>query len=494
MAVTETEIIEYVMSHPDTVGMVVTPDSKPSFVQRLFGTSQAVTADPRRVTTGTGYSAKGTIQPGEAVGVELGSSRGGLIRDVVPALGNRRQASAIYDEMANSDAAVDVSLRAAKMPVMGADYFVEPFDPSPEAQDIAEFVQYNLLEGAGSPFLNVLEDILRMYEHGFSVLEKVYEEREWAPRRTNANRRKYTMLRKLAPRPSLTVSGFEYDDNGGPVAITQQAVQGDDQPKEVKIEIEKLIIFTYNRKGGNLEGKSLLRTAYRPWYFKTNLYNIDGIQKERHGMGFPVVELPAGYTKKDKDAAKELVRNIRTNEHGGAVLPPGWKLSFLELPGQPVDVMRSIEHHNGTIMLNTMTQFLLLGLEGTGGGRATSGSHQDMFTKSLRYITNQICDAINLYCIPYLVGYNFTTDKFPKLKARNIGETKDLQQWASAMANLAAQGLVNYTSETEQWIRTIIDAPLTPGTPPADKSATTKGDVTSQNDGNQGAATDNAEG
>ena len=38
-----------------------------------------------------------------------------------------------------------------------------------------------------------------MYEFGFSVMEKVYEDREWSPRKTGANRRVYTMLRKLAP-------------------------------------------------------------------------------------------------------------------------------------------------------------------------------------------------------------------------------------------------------------------------------------------------------
>jgi hypothetical protein len=375
--------------------------------------------------------------------------------------------------MANGDAAVDVSLRAAKMPVMGAEYFVEAFDESDDSKLVAEFVQFNLLEGSNSPFLNVLEDILRMYEFGYSVLEKVYEEREWAQRKSGANRKTYTMLRKLSPRPTPTILGIDYDDNGGPVGIKQNAVQADGKPKEVQIDIEKLIIFTHNRKGGNLEGKSLLRTSYRPWYFKSNLYNIDGIQKERHGMGFPIITLPAGYKDTDKAAALELVRNIRTNEHGGAVLPPNWELKFLELPGQPVDVMRSIEHHNGTIMLNTMTQFLLLGLEGTGGGRATSGSHQDMFNKSLRYVANQICDAINLYCIPYLVGYNFNTDKFPKLRVRNLGETKDLQQWASAISNLMKNQIINYTPELETWARKIIDAPLTPGTfdPNAGKSS-----------------------
>ena len=488
-------IVGMAQDHPEIVGAVIEPAPKPSFLERVGLRQAAPTVDPRRRVTGTSLKPQGTVTPGQPVGVETGSSRGGVIRDIVPALGNRQQAAATYEEMSNSDAAVDVSLRAAKMPVMGADYFVESASSDPIDQDIAEFVAFNLLEGSNSPFLNTLEDILRMYEFGFSVCEKVYEEREWAPKRAGANRKTYIMLRKLAPRPTMTVTGFNYDDNGGPVSATQNAVRGDDKPEEVEIPIEKLVVFTNNRKGGNLEGKSLLRTAYRPWYFKSNLYNIDGIQKERHGMGFPTVELPPGYKDSDKKAALELVRNIRTNEHGGAVIPPQWKLGFLDIPGQPVDVMRSIEHHNGNIMLNTMTQFLLLGVEGSGGGRATSGSHQDMFNKSLRYVANQICDSINLYLIPYLVGYNFKTDRFPKLRARNLGETKDLQQWASAMANLKAQGLVNYTPETEIWVRGIIDAPLTPGAPePTSTPSDQRGDVTSQNDGNSGADPTNAEG
>lgn len=479
---TDEQLMEAALNDPSIVGFVVEQNARrPSMWNRLTGRS-AATTDPRRPVSGTSYQASGTVQPGQAVGVELGSARGGLIRDVVPALGNRNQAFNIYEEMTNGDAGVDVSLRAAKMPIVAAQYFVEACDDSDEAALNAEFVHYNLLEGLGAPFLNSLEDILRMFEYGSSVLEKVWEEREWAPAKAGANRKKYTMLRKLAPRPTPTIKEYQYDNNGGPVGIIQAAVQADNKPVDKQIDIEKLILFTNNRKGGNLEGKSLLRTAYRPWYFKSNLYNIDGIQKERHGMGFPVIELPPGYKDKDREAALELVRNIRTNEHGGAVLPPKWVLRFLELPGQPVDVMRSIEHHNGTIMLNTMTQFLLLGLEGTGGGRATSGAHQDMFTKSLRYAANMICDMINLYCVPYLIGYNFNSVKFPKLRARNIGETKDLQQWASAVANLMAQKLINYTPETEVWVRNIIDAPLKPGEFVPD-TVPQKGDVAEGNPG-----------
>lgn len=473
------------------------PDSKFNWFQKyVLGMA---TDDPRRRQTGVSGEAKGTVPTQGVVSGEKGSSRGGLVRDVVPALGSRQQQINIWDEMTNSDSAVDVSLRAAKMPVMGATYFMEPYSDRPEDLEIAEFVEFNLLGGLSAPFLLVLEDVLRMYEYGYSVVESVWEEREWGPKRSGANRRMYTMLRKLAPRPTPTIKEIRYDNNGGPLGITQAAVQADGQPKDVDIDVKNLLIFTNGRKGGNLEGKSLLRTSYRPWYFKTNLYNIDGIQKERHGMGFPVVKPPVGFKDEDRRSALEMVSNIRTNEFGGAVVPQSWDLSFLELPGQPVDVLRSIEHHNAQIMLNTMTQFLLLGLEGSGGGRATSGSHQDMFNKSQRFVADVICNTINQYLVPFIVGYNFPTDKFPKLRARNLGETKDLQQWASAIANLIARNAITPDFETEQWVREIVDAPFKRGgkQTPIDGGQgnnPNKGDVTGDEQGNQGADPTNAEG
>jgi hypothetical protein len=394
--------------------------------------------------------------------------------------------------MSNNDAAVDVSLRAGKMPIVGADFFVEPWDDKPVNLEIADLVDYNILHSQSTPWLGLLQDVLRMLEDGFSVGEKVYEDREWSPKRKGANRRTYTMLKKIGPRLAPTIKEFQYDNNGGPVGVVHNAIRSDGTLEEVDIPIGKLIIFTNNKRGGNLEGKSLLRTAYKHWFFKDQLYKIDGIQKERHGMGFPILHLPPTANTADITTGLALVSNIRTNERAGAVLPAGWELGFADLPGQPVDVMQSIEHHNGMIMLNVMVQFLMLGMGGEGGGRATAGSHQDMFTKSLRYLANLICDMFNLYVIPQLVAYNYKTDSFPQLKVRNIGETKDLQQWASGLSSLAAQNLITLDLPTEQWVRSKIDAPLKLGekqTPEANATST-KGAEQSGKSGNAGVPTD----
>jgi hypothetical protein len=449
--------------------------------------------DPRKVGKGTSYNAEGSVEPPENADVELGTGKYTPLREVVPELSSRYQAIEQYDRMASNDAAVDVSLRAAKVPVQAATYFVEAFDEKPLNQEIAEFIEYNLMQGLNSPWLGVLDEVLRCYDYGFSLVEPVYELREWAPKRSGANRRRYTMLRKLAPRPATTIKEFLYDNNGGPEGVIQIFLTKDNKRKEVEIPIDKLVVFTINKKGGNIEGKSLLRTAYPHWYYKSNLYKIDAIQKERHGIGVPKYKLQPGYSHEDKKAARTLVRKLRTNEEAGMVLPPLADVEFAKLEGQPVNVMTSIDHHNGMIMMNVMVQFLLMGLQ-EGGGRATAAAHQNLYEKSLKYVANFICDCFNLYLIPKLVAYNYDTAEFPKLRVRNIGEIKELQMWASALSNLISQNAVTVDYEFEQWVREQIDAPLKKGgkQTPENNSGAIKGGVNTEKDqrGNIGKATD----
>jgi hypothetical protein len=369
--------------------------------------------------------------------------------------------------MTVTDASVDISLRATKMPVQAGTFYVEPFSEAPQDLEVSEFVDYNLFD-ASRPFQLTLEDVLRMFEDGFAVLEKVWELREWAPKKAMANRKKYTMLRKLGPRPSTTIKEITYDDNGGPVAVVQNAIRADKKIDEVTIPIEKAMIFTLNGKGGDLEGRSILRTAYPHWYYKTYLYKIDAIQKERHGIGIPDIEVGPGADEADKVAARELGENLRTNEKAHVVRPPHIKVGFIKIEGQPVDALASADHHDGMIMKNVFVQFLNLGLQGSGGGRATSGSHMDMFMKSLRYVANLVCQYFNLYLIPQLVSYNFDTKNYPKLKVRNVGEARDLQMFASAISNLVLKGVITMDQETEQWAREQFDMPKKLGERPAD--------------------------
>lgn len=439
--------------------------------------------DPRKQVTGTSYSSRGAVPSPSEVMREQGSSFPVRIPDVVPQFSNRQQMLRVFKEMEDGDTSFDVALRAAKVPIQGATFYMQPFDEKPISQDISEFCSFNIFESTSRPFVLVLEDILRMFNDGYSVLEQVWETREWSPRREGANRKKYTMLKNLAVRPALTIQQITYDDTGGPTGIVQNAIRADGTTDVVPIKIDKLMIFTFGGLGGDLQGKPLGRTAYQPWYFKKELYKIDAIGHERNRLGIPVWTLPEAFAGSDVTSAWEQVTNVRTNEKTGVVEPPGHVFRFETVQNNPTDIMKSIEHHDGKILLNVMAQFLLLGLTG-GGGRATSGSQVDMFQKAMKYIGRYICGVFNLYLIPKLVGYNFNTSEFPTMRVKGIGDTKDMQQYAAGLANLASQALITPDMPLENFLREEYDLPYKteprPDFSAAKPNANGKGSVATQ--------------
>lgn len=417
--------------------------------------------NPRKPPAKTSRVVSGTAKPG-ALG-ELGINSIIGIPDVVPQFRNLTQRLRLYSQMVDNDATINATLNAVKAPVIGGEYYIEPASSDQLDKDIAEFVEFNLFEAQSVTWLQFLEEILTAAEFGFSVFEKVWEDREWTPRRSMANAGIYTMLQKMAFRPQTTIQKFLYDDNGGPKGVTH-LLQNPNKPSggnNVKdIDIDKLIIFTNKKRGGNLEGKSVLRTAYKHWYYKEGLYKIDAIQKERHGIGVPEVTLPVGHTTADETRAEELVRNLRTNEYAYIVKPFGFEVGFAELSGNPVDVMKSAEHHDLLIAKNVLVQFINMGQGDGGGSRATAGTQMDFLLKAIRHTADKVCEALNLYLIPQLVGYNFSTTRFPHIKVRSIGESRDLQMVSAALANLAGGNLITPTVELERWLLgTLFDAP-----------------------------------
>jgi hypothetical protein len=420
----------------------------------------SLTRSPRKPVTGTTYESQQQVPIPPGIYTETGSSRLSQIADPVPELANRATAVRTYKKMMRSDVSVRSSMRAGKASVLGAEFYVDAYDESEEASIAAEFADFNIFHAPSVPWTKTLEDILRFFENGFSIVEPVFELREWAPKKTApaANLKKYTMLKKLAARPATTIGQFVYDDNGGVMSVTQNAIDGKNRAKEVVIPIEKLIIFTFEGDG-NVEGESILRSCYRNWYYKDKLYTIDAIQKERHGIGVPDIEIQPGASKKETNLAHELGANLRTNEKAYIVRTPMMQVGFAELSGNLVNALESAVHHDNQIMKNILVQFINMGIEGGGGGRATGSTAFDMFMKAMRYVAQMICDYLNLYLIPQLHAYNFLTTKVPKLMVRNIGEVKDFQMWSAGIRNLMTSNGITPDMSTEQFLRKVADMP-----------------------------------
>lgn len=346
-----------------------------------------------------------------------------------------------YDRMRRSDGQIRGTLRLIKTPVLAARWYIEAASDSRRDQRIAEHVWNCLTKWMSVSWPQLLTEMLLMLDFGYYMFEKVYTFRD-----------NKVIWQKLAPRHPLDVIEWDYDRHGGPNRVRMYAP--DNSAEGVWIPIDKLTVFTFDKEGGDMEGISILRSAYKHWYFKENLYKIDAIQKERHGIGVPVIKLPPNFSPADRALADEMGRNLRTNEKAHITLPPNWDIVMLKLEGQPVDAMVSIEHHDLMIARNVLGQFINAS---TGN---TQEEQQQLFLKATRFIADIIRDAFNKWAIPQLVDYNWANvDEYPELKVRRIGDTVDWRTISFAIRNFIGAGVIIPDDQLEKWVRDEMDLP-----------------------------------
>lgn len=354
-----------------------------------------------------------------------------------------------FDVMRKSDGVVSGLLLAIKTPVMAGRWFIKPAKKEKKHERISEFVWDCLTQYMSISWTQLLEESMLSADFGFYILHKVWEIRK-------IGNKEMVVLKKLAPRHPMDVKKFKYDKHGGPKSVVFYTKIDQDSAavKEIEIPIEDLLVITFKRESGNLSGTSILRPVYKHWYFKDQLYKIDAIQKERHGIGIPVIKLPVGFDpKKDVAEANQLGRNLRANERAHIILPPNWEVEFAKLQGNPVDCIKSIEHHNDMIRESALAGF-------TGSDSATKEEDLSLFLKATRFIAQSVCDAFNLYLIPEIVKYNFDgVTEFPKLSVRQIGEQADMRTFSYALRNMIGAGVIRPDDRLEEYVRELMDMP-----------------------------------
>lgn len=361
-----------------------------------------------------------------------------------------------YYKMKRLDGMVRSALRVFKTPVLSAHWFMKAASDSTRDKNAAEWMQKGLYN-MSSTWARTLEDILLMCEYGYMVMEKVLQLDMSDGRLT---------LRKLAPRHPADIAQFLYDTNGGPKGIVMEPLtldttnttapltpysNGSHTPEGVFIPIDKLAVFSLEPEAGDMRGISILRSAFKHYTYKDTLYKIDAIQKERHGIGVPIIKLPPGWKDADKKLAERIGRNLRTNERSHVTLPPMWEILFAELEGQPVDCIKSIEHHNMMIMANVLAPFLT--------SPNTRKESLETFYKGTRYVAECVADVMNRFVIEPLIELNFSRVRAPKLKVRRIGEWEDARTQSFTLRNYVGAGLILPDEVLEKHLREENDLP-----------------------------------
>lgn len=356
----------------------------------------------------------------------------------------------VYDKMRKSDGVVKAALLACELPIRAANWYIEPASDDDKDREVADFVSECLFDKMTITWDDFLRQAILMLPFGFSVFEKVF---------TNIDFQGKQMIgwRKFAPRLQKTILKWKTD--AGEDGIVQTLPVGG--KPNVSIPIEKLLIFTHDKEGDNWLGISVLRSAYRPWFFKNHMEKVNAMAFERQGMGIPSGSLPKGYTKADKDKMKTLLMNLRANEQAYMIKPADWEVEFMDMKaGTLKDPDESVRRYNREILISVLAQFLDLG-SGKSGSRALSADHSSAFHNNLTAVAQGIRDVINKYAIKQLVDLNYTVAYYPTLEFSNIGMAK-YEAVAKAMSSLIQHGAIKPDPKLEDWLRQLMNAPEKP--------------------------------
>lgn len=401
--------------------------------------------------------------------IELGATglrrtSGYINEEFLPQLKGRK-AVQVFKEMSDNDPVVGALLFAVDRLLREVEWRVEPAGSTPEQKEAAEFIE-QCMEDMSSTWDDLISEILTMLPYGWSWHEVVYKRRMGPWEKDGKRRSKFTDnrigWRKMPIRAQETLQRWVFDETGGIKALVQMAPP---QYKSVVIPIEKSLLFRVSTAKGNPEGRSFLRNAYRPWYMKKRLEELEGIGAERDLAGLPMARVPSDYmsaakgTDKNKmlEAFKVMVRSVRRNEQDGIIIPrmidPDTKqdmfdFSLLSSGGsRQFDINGIIRRYEERILMTVLADFILVGHQSV-GSYSLHTDKSGLFRLGVQSVANSIADVFNRYAIPRLFEVNgWKLDELPQLIAGDI-DPPDLTQLSSFMGQLANAG-VNWFPDPE---------------------------------------------
>ena len=375
-----------------------------------------------------------------------------------------RKGAEVFTEMSNNDETIGAILFAIEMLVRQASWNVEPGGSTAKDREAAEFVK-SCMDDMQQTWIDTISEILSFLTYGWSFHEIVYK-RRMGRTKDNRTSSKYDDgligWMKLPIRSQETLYQWEYDDQDNLIGMTQMP------PPDfglITIPMNKAMLFRTRSRKDNPEGRSILRTAYRSWYFKRRIQEIEGIGIERDLAGLPVITTPEGMDIWDKDdedmnairaGLEAIVKNIRRDSTEGLVLPFGYTFELTSTGGsRQFDTNSIIARYDTKISQTVLADFIQLGHESV-GSFALSSDKTNLFSMAICAFLDIICQTFNSQGIPALIDINGdhfagVTD-YPRLTHGDI-EDVDLATIATFIKDMTSIGVIIPDESLEDYVR-----------------------------------------
>lgn len=375
-----------------------------------------------------------------------------------------------YREMAENDDTIGAILFAVEMLIRQASWTIEPGGDTAKDKEAAEFVE-ECMSDMQDTWTDTISEILSFLTYGWSFHEIVYK-RRMGKTSNPKTRSKYNDgligWRKLPIRAQETLYQWEYDNEDNLVAMTQLP------PPDyglITIPVEKAMLFRTKSRKGNPEGRSILRNAYRSWYFKRRIQEYEGIGIERDLAGLPVFTGPEGLNIWDPDdpdmvklrsGMEAMVKSVRVDELAGIVKPAGYEFELLSSGGtKQFDTNAIIQRYDTGMAMTVLADFIFLGHQQV-GSFALSSDKTELFAMAIGAYLDIICETFNSQGIPQLIDINGghfdgITD-YPTLEHGDI-EKADIAKLSTFIKDMTGVGILVPDDGLEDYVREVADLP-----------------------------------
>lgn len=396
----------------------------------------------------------------------LDHTSGYINEEFLPQLSGKRGIK-IYREMSDNDPIIGAATSAIRMIVKRATWSVKPDGDNASARDeeVAEFIG-SCMNDMSSSWDQFVSQAMDMIQAGFQPFEILYKRRTGNPfdeemgSRHNDNRIGW---RDFASRAPDSVDRWNIDRFGRLQGIVQMAAP---EFKEVKIPGWKLLNFRSGHSKNNPEGKSALRNAYRPWFFKKRLEEIEATGVERDLNGIPMAWIPPALLASDAtdeeratlNALRTMMANVKKSKNEGILFPlaydaDGNKIYDFELVAsrgrRSHDTSRIISRYNKDIAASMLADFILIGHENV-GSFALASAKTHIFSVAVSAYLDEIKDVMERRAIPRLMQLNGMDDAMPPRLAYSDIETVDLDHLASYVTSLSRDAGLDLSGEDIQ--------------------------------------------
>lgn len=409
-----------------------------------------VMAEDGIVYTRNDYEDPPAIRPGKVfLGTGLSHWRGIIAEEYLPQLRPWSKAARVYREMID-DSTVGALLEAVRTPLLSAEFNVEAVSSGSEDKRAAKYLKESLFKMPDMEWREHVEEMLDFMAYGFALSEIVFWRKKGEVR-----------LATLMPVGQETIHdwGNKFDRYGNPISVRQQI------PSTGKIKeapLHKLVHFTFRSRKRNPFGMSLLRSLYRPWFFKKNIEVLEAIGVERDVGNMPVAEVgETTLTESQYNDLKAALEAFRVDKAAYLITPPMTKITAYAGGNKVYNTREIIRDWQNIIRQRFFATFISLGTEQV-GTQALAREQTTFFASILKGVQNRMLSIWTRQLMPHIFRFSkYSIDDMPLLQWSEPGK-ENIQMMAQAMATLTNSGIVHTDDDLENRGRVLLGVrPLT---------------------------------